>query len=61
MLGREEETLLGGTDVDAASTEAANDNIDSALYGTGDYGAVMEDGVPWNPPDEPTPEGRDAT
>jgi hypothetical protein len=21
---------------------------------------VMEDGVPWIPPDEPTPEGRDA-
>jgi BON domain-containing protein len=61
VLGREEETLLGGSDVDAASTEAANDNLDSALYGTRDYGTVMEDGVPWNPPDEPTPEGRDAT
>jgi hypothetical protein len=60
-LGREEEALLGGSDVDAASTEAANDNIDSALYGTRDYGTVMEDGVPWNPPDEPTPEGRDAS
>ena len=61
VLGREEETILGGSDVDAASTEAADDNLDSALYGTHDYGTVMEDGVPWNPPDEPTPEGRDAT
>ena len=59
VLGREEETLLGGTDVDAASTEVANDSIDSAIYGSHDYGRVMEDGVPWIPPDGPTPEGRD--
>ena len=63
VLGREDETLLGGSDVDTteAGAERVSDNDDAALYGTHDYGTVMEDGVPWNPPDEPTPEGRDAT
>ncbi len=63
VLGREDETLLGGSDVDTTEAEAerVSDNDDAALYGTHDYGTVMEDGVPWNPPDEPTPEGRDAT
>lgn len=63
VLGREEETLLGGSDVDVTEpgVERLDDNDDAALYGTRDYGTVMEDGVPWNPPDEPTPEGRDAT
>ena len=61
VRGREEETLLGGSDVDTTDPEAqrADDNDDSALFGTHDYGSVMEDGVPWIPPDEPTPEGRD--
>jgi hypothetical protein len=62
VLGREEETLLGGRDVNTTEAEAerVTDDDDEALYGTHDYGTVMEDGVPWNPPDEPTPEGRDA-
>jgi hypothetical protein len=62
VLGREEETLLGGSDVNTTDPEAerGRDNDDASLYGTHDYGKVMEDGVPWNPPDEPTPEGRDA-
>jgi hypothetical protein len=61
VRGREEETLLGGTDVETTDPEAAraNDNDDSSLFGTHDYGSVMENGVPWIPPDEPTPEGRD--
>jgi len=62
VLGRGDETLLGGNDVNTteAGAERVSDNDDAALYGTRDYGTVMEDGVPWNPPDEPTPEGRDA-
>jgi BON domain-containing protein len=61
VRGREEETLLGGSDVDTTDPEAAraDDNDDSSLFGTHDYGSVMENGVPWIPPDEPTPEGRD--
>jgi hypothetical protein len=61
VLGREEETLLGESDVDTTEPEAerADDNDDASLFGTHDYGSVMEDGVPWIPPDEPTPEGRD--
>ncbi|HEY2896326.1 MAG TPA: BON domain-containing protein [Gemmatimonadaceae bacterium] len=61
VRGREEETLLGGSDVDTTDPEAerADDNDDAALFGTHDYGSVMENGVPWIPPDEPTPEGRD--
>jgi hypothetical protein len=58
---REEETLLGGSDDGTTDPEAAraDDNADSSLFGTHDYGVVMENGVPWIPPDEPTPEGRD--
>lgn len=61
VRGREEETLLGGSDVDTTDPEAAraDDNDDSSLFGTHDYGSVMENGAPWIPPDEPTPEGRD--
>jgi hypothetical protein len=60
VLGRGDETLLGGNDVNTteAGAERVSDNDDAALYGTRDYDTVMEDGVPWNPPDEPTPEGR---
>jgi BON domain-containing protein len=63
VLGREEETLLGGSDVNTTDPEAerATDNDDASLFGTHDYGSVMENGVPWIPPDEPTPEGRDGT
>ena len=63
VLGRGDETLLGGRDVNTTDDEAerVGDNDEEALHGTHDYGTVMEDGVPWNPPDEPTPEGRDAT
>jgi BON domain len=62
-LGRGEADLLGGTDVSTTDPEAArvDDNDAASLYGTHDYGTVMEDGVPWNPPDQPTPEGRDET
>jgi BON domain-containing protein len=61
VRGREEETLLGGSDVDTTDPEAAraDDNDDTSLFGTHDYGSVMENGAPWIPPDGPTPEGRD--
>jgi hypothetical protein len=59
---RGEDPLLGGTDLSATDDEAqrATDNDDASLFGSRDIERVMEDGVPWIPPDEPTPEGRDA-
>lgn len=56
-------SLLGGSDLSATDDEAKRitDNDDAALFGTRDLGSVMENGVPWIPPDAPTPEGRDAT
>ncbi|MDB4911112.1 MAG: transport-associated protein [Gemmatimonadetes bacterium] len=62
-LNRGEDHLLGGKDVDVTDPEAerVTDDDDAALFGTHDYGSVMENGVPWIPPDEPTPEGRDTT
>ncbi|MEO7040058.1 MAG: BON domain-containing protein [Gemmatimonadaceae bacterium] len=55
-------SLLGGSDLSATDDEAirATDNDDASLYGTRDIESVMENGVPWIPPDEPTPEGRDS-
>jgi hypothetical protein len=59
---RGEDSLLGGSDLSATDDEAqrATDNDDAALFGSRDIESVMENGVPWIPPDEPTPEGRDA-
>jgi hypothetical protein len=59
---RGEDPLLGGTDLSATDDEAqrVTDNDDAALFGSRDIESVMENGVPWIPPDEPTPEGRDA-
>lgn len=59
---REDESLLGGSDLSATDDEArrTTDDDDAALFGTRDIKSVMENGVPWIPPDEPTPEGRDA-
>ena len=33
------------------------DNVDGELYGTTDMKSVMEDGIPYTPPDSPTQEG----
>ena len=33
------------------------DGADDDLSGTTDYQKVMEDGMTWNPPSGPTPEG----
>ena len=59
---RREDSLLGGRDLSATDDEAqrATDNDDASLFGSRDIERVMENGVPWIPPDEPTPEGRDA-
>jgi hypothetical protein len=59
---RGEDPLLGGSDLSATDDEAirAVDNDDASLFGTRDIDSVMENGLPWIPPDEPTPEGRDA-
>ena len=59
---RGEDSLLGGRDQSATDDEAqrATDNDDASLFGSRDIETVMENGVPWIPPDEPTPEGRDA-
>lgn len=58
-----DESLLGGSDLSDTDDEAqrASDNDDASLFGTRDIESVMENGVPWIPPDEPTPEGRDAS
>lgn len=58
---RSDSSLLGGSDLSATDEEAqlATDNDDASLYGTRDMESVMENGVPWIPPNEPTPEGRD--
>jgi hypothetical protein len=66
QVGRErglgEESLLGIGDKNTGTpeSESVHDDDDEALFGTHDYNKVVEDGVPWIPPDEPTPEGRDA-
>jgi BON domain len=59
---RGEDPLLGGSDLSDTDDEArrATDNDEASLFGTRDIESVMENGVPWIPPDEPTPEGRDA-
>jgi len=59
---RGEDPLLGGSDLSATDDEAlrTTDNDDASLFGTRDIESVTENGVPWIPPDEPTPEGRDA-
>jgi hypothetical protein len=54
--------MLGGTDENTTDLEDVRmgDNDDDALFGTHDVRSAIENGVPWVPPDEPTPEGLDA-
>lgn len=61
IMGAGEDSLLGtsGENDGTADAESVNDNDDAALFGTHDYNKVVSEGVPWIPPDEPTPEGRD--
>jgi hypothetical protein len=63
-LADEEErsgTLLGDVAV-PLSPEAGHlaDRAKEDLTGTTDYEKVMEEGMTWNPPDGPTPEGFDS-
>ena len=37
--------------------EHLRENIRSELFGTSDVQEAIEGGIPWNPPDGPTPEG----
>ena len=50
--------LFGDVDV-SMTDESAHlaDGADDDLAGTSDYQKVMEDGMTWNPPSSPTPEG----
>lgn len=59
---RGEDPILGGTDTRTTDPEdeRMGDNDDAALYGTHDVRSAIENGVPWVPPDGPTPEGLDA-
>lgn len=51
-------TLLGDVAVPLSpEAEHLADSNDDDLSGTSDYQRVMEDGMTWNPPDSPTPEG----
>jgi hypothetical protein len=54
-------TLLGDVPVPLQpEAEHLADDVNDDLEGTTDYQKVMEDGMTWNPPTSPTPEGMDA-
>jgi hypothetical protein len=40
--------------------EHLEENLDERLFGTTDVQSAIADGATWNPPDSPTPEGRDS-
>ena len=42
---------------DDPEAEHLRENIRSELFGTTDVREAIEGGIPWNPPDGPTPEG----
>ncbi len=50
-------TLLGDMAGPGDSEAHHTTSRDEDLEGTADYQSVMEDGVTWNPPSSPTPEG----
>ena len=55
-------TLLGDVaDSQGDEAEHLSDDENDDLEGTADYQKVMEDGMTWNPPSGPTPEGMDST
>ncbi len=55
---RNEGLLLGeAADREEDETRHLTPDENSELYGTVDINRSMEDGVPWVPPDSPTPEG----
>ena len=55
-------TLLGDVPVSLSpESDHLADEAQDDLTGTADYQRVMEDGMTWNPPDRPTPEGMDSS
>jgi hypothetical protein len=54
-----EEDQLGGRDDlnSEPSAEHLREDLDGRLYGTHDVQRSIADGMSWNPPDTPTPEG----
>jgi hypothetical protein len=64
VSGDEEDggALLGDVDVPfTTESEHLADEMQEDLGGTSDYQRVMEDGMTYNPPDSPTPEGMRGT
>ena len=52
--------LLGdGASSDDPEAEHLHENIRAELFGTTDVREAIEGGIPWNPPDGPTPEGQE--
>jgi BON domain-containing protein len=50
--------LLGDTPrPENPESEHLHDNLRAELFGTTDVRQSIEDAIPWNPPDGPTPEG----
>jgi BON domain len=53
-----EDLLLGGrAGSDDPEAEHLHEDLRSELFGTTDVSEAIEGGIPWNPPDGPTPEG----
>jgi BON domain-containing protein len=46
---------------EAPEAEHLRENIRAELFGTTDVQEAIGGAIPWNPPDGPTPEGRDGT
>jgi hypothetical protein len=53
-----EDLLLGGrVRSDDPEAEHLKEDLKAELFGTTDVQEAIEEGIPWNPPDGPTPEG----
>ena len=46
-----------GLEPDDPEAEHLRENVRAELFGTTDVREAIEGGIPWNPPDGPTPEG----
>ncbi|NUQ20430.1 MAG: BON domain-containing protein [Gemmatimonadaceae bacterium] len=54
--------LLGDRPVPMSpEVEQVQESLDDRLYGTTDVQDAIAEGTAWNPPDSPTPEGRDVS
>ncbi|HJU89578.1 MAG TPA: BON domain-containing protein [Gemmatimonadaceae bacterium] len=55
-----DEEPLGRTLDDTSDTaESTREDLDARLFGTHNVGRAIADATPWEPPDNPTPEGFD--